>query len=67
MGTIVALSPMAVGIAEKDKYTCSFSNWTVVGGAMFGDNLSMISRHNYSSYENSKDVNLKINSKLIFL
>ncbi|MBV1820538.1 Na+/H+ antiporter NhaC family protein [Clostridium cochlearium] len=43
VGTIVALSPMAVGIAEKINIPVALVIGAVVGGAMFGDNLSMIS------------------------
>ncbi len=43
MGTIVALAPMAVGIADKTGISVALVIGAVVGGAMFGDNLSMIS------------------------
>lgn len=43
MGTIVALAPMAVGIADKTGIAVALVIGAVVGGAMFGDNLSMIS------------------------
>lgn len=43
VGTIVALSPMAVGIADKTNISVALVVGAVVGGAMFGDNLSMIS------------------------
>ena len=43
MGTIVALAPIAVGISEKTGFALSICIGAVVCGAMFGDNLSMIS------------------------
>ncbi|WP_125153992.1 Na+/H+ antiporter NhaC family protein [Clostridium rectalis] len=43
VGTIVALSPMAVGVAEKVGLPVALVIGAVIGGAMFGDNLSMIS------------------------
>lgn len=43
MGTIVALAPIAVGISEKTGFPMAVCIGAVVCGAMFGDNLSMIS------------------------
>lgn len=43
VGTVVALAPIAVGINESIPGTLAMSLGAVVGGAMFGDNLSMIS------------------------
>lgn len=43
VGTIVALSPMAVGVADKTGISVALILGSVIGGAMFGDNLSMIS------------------------
>jgi len=43
VGTIVALTPIAVGISEKTGYAVALCVAAVVSGAMFGDNLSMIS------------------------
>ena len=43
MGTIVALVPISVGVAEKTGIVTAISVAAVVCGAMFGDNLSMIS------------------------
>ena len=43
MGTIAALAPIAVGIAEKAGFSLPICIGAVVCGAMFGDNLSMIS------------------------
>lgn len=43
VGTIVALIPVVVGIAEKTGLDMAFMAAIVVGGAFFGDNLSFIS------------------------
>jgi Na+/H+ antiporter NhaC len=43
MGTIVALAPIGIGIAEKTGIPLALVLGAVVGGGMFGDNLSMIS------------------------
>ena len=43
MGTIAALAPIAVGISEKTGFSLAVCIGAVVCGAMFGDNLSMIS------------------------
>ena len=41
--TITALAPIAVGISEKTDFSVALCLGAVVCGAMFGDNLSMIS------------------------
>lgn len=43
MGTIAALAPIAMGISEKTGFALPICIGAVVCGAMFGDNLSMIS------------------------
>jgi len=43
MGTVAALAPVGVGISEATDISLALTIATVVGGAMFGDNLSMIS------------------------
>ena len=43
MGTIAALAPIAAGISEKTGFSMAVCTAAVVCGAMFGDNLSMIS------------------------
>ena len=43
MGTIAAIVPIAMGIADKTNIALPLIVGAVVGGAMFGDNLSMIS------------------------
>ena len=43
VGTIVALTPIAAGIAQPTGTSVPFMTAIVVGGAFFGDNLSFIS------------------------
>lgn len=43
MGTIAALAPIAAGISEKTGISMAICAGAVMCGAMFGDNLSMIS------------------------
>ncbi len=43
MGTISALCPIAIGLAENTTLSLPLVCGVVVGGAMFGDNLSFIS------------------------
>lgn len=43
VGTIVALTPVAVGLAEKTGIDLPYMVGVVVGGSFFGDNLSFIS------------------------
>lgn len=43
MGTIAAVAPIAVGVAAKTDISLALLMGAVAGGAMFGDNLSMIS------------------------
>lgn len=42
-GTVVALAPIAIGIAGQTDLSLALALATVIGGAMFGDNLSVIS------------------------
>ena len=43
VGTIVALVPIASGIAAEEGMSVAFMTGIIVGGAFFGDNLSFIS------------------------
>lgn len=43
MGTIAALAPIGIGISSQTDISVTLSMAAVVGGAMFGDNLSIIS------------------------
>ncbi|TYR80723.1 Na+/H+ antiporter NhaC family protein [Priestia megaterium] len=42
-GTIAALAPIAVGISSETDISAALAVAAVIGGAMFGDNLSIIS------------------------
>lgn len=43
MGTIAAITPMAIGLSQTTDLSPALCVGTTVGGAMFGDNLSFIS------------------------
>ena len=43
MGTLAAVAPIAVGVSGSTELAASVTLGAVVGGAMFGDNLSIIS------------------------
>ena len=43
VGTITLIAPIAVEVAQASSYDVALCVGTVVGGAMFGDNLSFIS------------------------
>ncbi|SNZ10573.1 putative methionine transporter, NhaC family [Terribacillus aidingensis] len=43
VGTIAALAPIGVGISEQTELSVAFVTAAIIGGAMFGDNLSFIS------------------------
>ncbi|MGL4362951.1 MAG: Na+/H+ antiporter NhaC family protein [Cellulosilyticaceae bacterium] len=43
IGTITALAPIGLGIAETTSMSIPLVISTIIGGSMFGDNLSMIS------------------------
>nr|WP_318539102.1 Na+/H+ antiporter NhaC family protein [Terribacillus saccharophilus] len=43
VGTIVALAPIGVGISEQTDFSMALVMGAIVGGSMFGDNLSFIS------------------------
>lgn len=69
VGTIVALTPVAVGIAEKTGVELPFMVAIVVGGAFFGDNLSFISDTTIAATKTQgcrmKD-KFKVNSMIVF-
>lgn len=43
VGTIVALAPIGLGIGEQTELSLALIMASIIGGAMFGDNLSFIS------------------------
>ncbi|MCM3588195.1 Na+/H+ antiporter NhaC family protein [Mesobacillus maritimus] len=65
MGTIVALAPIGVGISEQTDISLALSMAAVVGGAMFGDNLSFISDTTISAVR-SQNTKMKDKFKVNF-
>jgi Na+/H+ antiporter NhaC len=63
VGAIVALGPIAVTLADKSGASLPLTG-ALLGGSMFGDNLSMISDTTIATQ--SLGCDLKINSKSIF-
>ncbi|ARJ50483.1 Na+/H+ antiporter NhaC family protein [Staphylococcus lutrae] len=43
VGTVAAIAPVGLGLSEATEIPAALAMATVIGGAMFGDNLSMIS------------------------
>lgn len=64
MGTIAAMAPIAFGIANATGLSIPLTMGTVVGGAMFGDNLSLISDTTIAAVQ-TQGGNLKEKFKLI--
>ena len=60
MGTITALSPIGAGLATSLGLTVEMALGIVVGGAMFGDNLSFVSDTTIAATR-TQGVQLKIN------
>ncbi len=63
MGTIATIAPIAVGLSSQGAFPVSLGVATVVGGAMFGDNLSIVSDTTIASVM-SQEANLKEKFKL---
>ena len=63
MGVVAAITPIALGLSQEAELPKYLSVATVVGGAMFGDNLSMISDTTIAAVS-SQDTNLKDKFKL---
>jgi Na+/H+ antiporter NhaC len=63
MGTIAAIGSIAAGISEKGGYPMDLGMATVVGGAMFGDSLSIISDTTIAAV-NSQNADLRKKLKL---
>ena len=66
MGTIAAITPIAVGVAEKANLNMVMLLGAVVGGAMFGDNLSFISDTTIAAAR-GQNVEMKDKFRLNFL
>jgi Na+/H+ antiporter NhaC len=69
MGIVALMVPIAVNLAKSGAFGLEIGTATVVGGTVFGDNLSMISDTTIASVSSqgasAKD-KLKINSKVAF-
>lgn len=66
MGTVSALTPVAVGIANQTGISLPLVCGVVVGGAMFGDNLSFISDTTIAATR-TQEVEMKDKFKVNFL
>ncbi|KAA0966912.1 Na+/H+ antiporter NhaC family protein [Sporosarcina sp. ANT_H38] len=66
MGTVVALAPIGIGIASQTGIPLPLAMATVIGGAMFGDNLSMISDTTIAAVR-TQNVKMKDKFKVNFL
>ncbi len=70
MGTIATVAPLAAGLAGEGAFSPIIGMATVIGGAMFGDNLSIISDTTIAavmSQEADMKSKLKINALIAFL
>lgn len=66
MGTIVALAPIGVGLSQQADIAPALSMAVVIGGAMFGDNLSFISDTTIAAVSTQK-IKMKDKFKANFL
>ena len=66
VGTIVALAPIGLGIGEQTDISLPLLMATIIGGAMFGDNLSFISDTTIASVR-SQGAEMKDKFKVNFL
>lgn len=66
VGTIVALAPIGLGIGEQTTLSLPLLMATIIGGAMFGDNLSFISDTTIASVR-SQGAEMKDKFKVNFL
>lgn len=66
MGTIVALAPIGVGLSQQADISLALSMAVVVGGAMFGDNLSFISDTTIAAVS-TQNIRMKDKFKVNFL
>lgn len=65
VGTIVTVGPIAVAMAEKSGISTALMLGALVGGSMFGDNLSVISDTTIASTR-TQNVEIRDNFKMIF-
>lgn len=70
MGTIATIAPIAAGLSVQADFSTALSVGTVVGGAIFGDNLSIISDTTIAavmSQEADTKKKLKLNAKVALM
>lgn len=70
MGTIATITPIAAALSREADFSASLAAATVVGGAMFGDNLSIISDTTIaavSSQEADLKKKLKLNTRVALI
>lgn len=70
MGTIATIAPIAANLSELGAFSSAIGLATIVGGAMFGDNLSIISDTNIaavSSQEATMKDKFKYNAKIALI
>jgi Na+/H+ antiporter NhaC len=70
MGTIATIAPIAAALSEQTGFSSSLAVATIVGGAMFGDNLSIISDTTIAavlSQEADMKKKLKLNAKVAII
>lgn len=68
VGTIVALTPIAIGLAQRTGLDLSFMVGILVGGSFFGDNLSFISDTTIASTKTQDIVmrdKFRVNSQIV--
>ena len=68
VGTIVALTPVAIGLAQKTGIDLPYMVGVVVGGSFFGDNLSFISDTTIASTKTQECVmrdKFRVNSMIV--
>jgi Na+/H+ antiporter NhaC len=70
VGTIATLAPIVAGLSAQGACPATLGVATIVGGAMFGDNLSIISDTTIAavmSQEANMKAKLRLNAKVAFL
>lgn len=68
VGTVAAIAPVGFGVAQATDVPAALAMATVVGGAMFGDNLSMISDTTIAAVRTQKTKmsdKFKVNFKIV--
>lgn len=68
VGTVAAIAPVGFGISQATDVSAAITMATVVGGAMFGDNLSMISDTTIAAVRTQKTKmsdKFKVNIKIV--